>query len=80
MEDEKLWSRAGTGGMGNTCAGLSGPIAHRSTWGAISRNGGNAALLTVAMGDCGSGTGSPRARAGCSDVPRAGVPHGQADF
>lgn len=51
MEDEKLWSRAGTGGMGNTCAGLSGPIGHRSTWGAISRNGGNAALLTVAMGD-----------------------------
>lgn len=58
--------------MGNTCAGLSGPIRHRSYWGAISRSGGN----SIAH----SGSGSPRDRKGSPGIPRAGKPHGWADF
>lgn len=67
--------------MGNTCAGLSGPISHRSHWGP---QAGVEELWHCSQWPqvpvAGSGTGSPRARVGCAGVPRAGVPHSQADF
>lgn len=82
LDDNLAWEgailkmrRAGTGDMGNTCRS-EWPHQPQEQLGAVSRTG-ETVLLTVAMG---SGTGFPRAREGCPNIPRVGMPCGWADF